>query len=506
MGRKNGKSNKGSNKLPKESSISEVIVPHRVGKYKISPQKRNELNQLVDKLLKVTSVARSAGNSNVKKDFETHLQIHKILTKIMILESDINIPLPSRNENAERELLAWLESNGVEIDGVEIAQFSGYGYGLKAKRDLAEGEKIITIPRKVTFCQETFTNSLLDKLAEIDTMVRLMPNVYISLLLLIERFRTDKPSFFTPYINMLPNSYTTILYFSPEELQELKGSPTLESALKQCRNIARQYAYFYNIFQNKCDPASEILRDVFTYDQYRWAVSTVMTRQNFIPTYDCSINNALIPMWDLANHSNGKISTNYNLNTDSSECFAWRDFVAGEQVFIFYGARSNADLLVHNGFIYPPNNVDSYKIRLGVSKSDPLEYLKSLLLQRLELPMAADFSILCGQLPIENKLLAFVRIFNMNQEQLQYWIDHDRSTDLMHVDCALETELDNKTWSFLQARIKLLATLYPTKLEDDLKIDLDALTEHKKMAVQLRICEKSILQRASEYVEQRIKS
>ena len=56
--------------------------------------------------------------------------------------------------------------------------------------------------------------------------------------------------------------------------QELRGSPALEDALKQFKYVSRQYAYFYRKFQ------SMILRDYFTFDEYRWAVSTVMTRQN----------------------------------------------------------------------------------------------------------------------------------------------------------------------------------------------------------------------------------
>ena len=40
-----------------------------------------------------------------------------------------------------------------------------------------------------------------------------------------------------------------------------------------------------------------------------WAVSTVMTRQNFVPSSDGkTMLNALIPMWDMCNHSNGKVS------------------------------------------------------------------------------------------------------------------------------------------------------------------------------------------------------
>lgn len=44
-----------------------------------------------------------------------------------------------------------------------------------------------------------------------------------------------------------------------------------------------------------------------------------------------------------------QISTAYNPVLDRSECLALKNFKAGEQLFIFYGARSNADLFVHNG-------------------------------------------------------------------------------------------------------------------------------------------------------------
>ena len=45
----------------------------------------------------------------------------------------------------------------------------------------------------------------------------------------------------------------------------------------------------------------------------RWAVSTVMTRQNQIPTPDGSkITFGLIPMWDMCNHCNGTVSLTEN--------------------------------------------------------------------------------------------------------------------------------------------------------------------------------------------------
>jgi len=75
-------------------------------------------------------------------------------------------------------------------------------------------------------------------------------------------------------------TYNTVLYYTPEDFKELRGSPAFEDALKQFKYIARQYAYFYKKFQ------AMILRDYFTFDEYRWAVSTVMTRQNQVLS-DC---------------------------------------------------------------------------------------------------------------------------------------------------------------------------------------------------------------------------
>ncbi|CAG4945840.1 unnamed protein product [Parnassius apollo] len=75
-----------------------------------------------------------------------------------------------------------------------------------------------------------------------------------------------------------------------------------------------------------------------------------MTRQNQIQLADTTTT-AFIPLWDMCNHEQGKITTDYNKKLNRGECYALRDFKAGEQIFIFYGARSNADLFLHNGYV-----------------------------------------------------------------------------------------------------------------------------------------------------------
>ncbi|XP_046664621.1 actin-histidine N-methyltransferase [Homalodisca vitripennis] len=505
MGKKSQNKPQAKNVAPNQTKPNQGSATTKKNCNKLSPQKRNEVNQLVDKLLKVSTAVHSTTSSSAK-DWETHLEIEKILNKINVIESELKLPLPNRTESSQEALLTWLENNSAEVNGVGIQEFHGQGQGLVALRDVSVGEMMVAVPRRLMITVETIQSSKLGYLLANETMLKHMPNVALALFLLLERFCKDTPSFWAPYIEMLPSTYTTVLYFSAQDLQELKGSPTLESALKQCRNIARQYAYFHKLFENMGDPASEILRDVFTYEQYRWAVSTVMTRQNFIPSADgsCMVN-ALIPLWDMANHSNGKISTDYSLGTDRSECLAWRDFNAGEQVFIFYGARSNADLLVHNGFVYPDNLHDSFRVRLGVAKSDPLATERGRVLARLALPTAADFVLLRGPQPVEGQLLAFLRIFSMQQEHLEHWAESDKVSDLTYTDCSLDTQVETKAWTFLMARIKLLQSLYPTTLQDDLKIVTEDMSECRKLAIQLRIAEKSILQSALEYIQLRDK-
>lgn len=102
-----------------------------------------------------------------------------------------------------------------------------------------------------------------------------------------------------------------------------------------------------------------------------WAASTVMTRQNRVPvnlrgdqtTSSSSLAPAdgdaadqgaesgpvLIPLWDMANHMNGQIATGYNEELQRVESQTLKAFAKGEQIFIYYGDRTNADFMVHNG-------------------------------------------------------------------------------------------------------------------------------------------------------------
>lgn len=108
-------------------------------------------------------------------------------------------------------------------------------------------------------------------------------------------------------------------------------------------------------------------------------------------------------------------STTYQVETKSCVCIAPRNYCAGEQINIFYGKRSNADFLVHNGFVYPENHHDAVKIRFGISNSDAY-LLRLALLRKLKLPASGEYLIKSDtENPIHLSVLGFVRIFKMTE-------------------------------------------------------------------------------------------
>src|SRR5687768_6927050 len=57
----------------------------------------------------------------------------------------------------------WLFTNGAMLDGADIEQFSGYGYGLKATKDLNELDSIAIVPKRLIISSENARKSPIGK-------------------------------------------------------------------------------------------------------------------------------------------------------------------------------------------------------------------------------------------------------------------------------------------------------------------------------------------------------
>ncbi|XP_031436430.2 actin-histidine N-methyltransferase [Clupea harengus] len=245
------------------------------------------------------------------------------------------------------------------------------------------------------------------------------------------------------------------------------------------------------------------LKDAFTFDDYRWAVSSVMTRQNQIPTEDGSrVTLALIPLWDMCNHTNGLITTGYNLEDDRCECVALQDYKENQQIYIFYGTRSNAEFVIHNGFFFEDNAHDRVKIKLGVSKSERLYAMKAEVLARAGIPSSSIFALHCSDPPISAQLLAFLRVFCMTEEELKDYLVGEHAINkiftLGNTEFPVSWDNEIKLWTFLETRASLLLKTYKTTSEEDrTMLEKPDLSLHSRTAIKLRLAEKEILERAA---------
>ncbi|XP_058454720.1 actin-histidine N-methyltransferase [Malaya genurostris] len=496
------------------------------GGKKLSMSKQNELNTLVDSLMKLSFLK----TTTINEQFKQYQDMHAILERIRKVESELKLKTNNgkpRQTNIEA-FCRWAKEHGCQFEGLKISEFSGFELGLEATKDFQAGELFITVPKELIF-SVTADNKIPEIMKDIPVMMEQnLSNLMLALMLIVERFQSN--SAWKPYLDVLPERYSTVLYFSPADMGELKGTSAFESALKQCKNIARQYGFIKKFIQ----PKTALLKENFTYDLYCWAASTVMTRQNLIPvnlagtesgtngagdaasssTEDGSRSNpVLIPFWDMANHMHGEITTGYNEQLERVESVALKDFRKGEQIFIYYGDRSNANFLVHNGFVYSDNGNSNVSMQLGLNAADELFEQRKQLLEKLNLSTAGDYSICRGTNCISSELLGFARVFNMTKEQLTHWIGQDETITkkLLDPGQALEDEaLEQKVWKFLSIRLQMMLRMSGTTLEQDEALlasqgqkGAPKLGHIRSMLVQYRVVEKSIVTETIEYCKRK---
>ncbi|XP_034051462.1 actin-histidine N-methyltransferase [Thalassophryne amazonica] len=459
----------------------------------VSPK---EMMNLVSELLqKCSSTAPSAG-----KEWEEYIQIRGLVEKIRKKQKGMSTVFEGSREDYFPDLMSWAQENGASCDGFTVADFGTEGYGLRASKDVKAEELFLWIPRRMLMTVESAKNSVLGPLYSQDRIMQAMGNVTLALHLLCERSNPTSP--WLPYIRSLPQEYDTPLYYQQEEVQLLLGTQAVQDVLSQYKNTVRQYAYFYKLIQTHPAASKLPLKDCFTFDDYRWAVSSVMTRQNQIPTEDGNrVMLALIPLWDMCNHTNGLITTGYNLEDDRCECVALQDYKENEQIYIFYGTRSNAEFVIHNGFFFQDNAHDRVKIKLGVSKSERLYAMKAEVLARAGIPASSIFTLHCNEPPISAQMLAFLRVFCMTEEELKDYLLGESAINkiftLGNSDFPVSWENEIKLWTFLETRAALLLKTYKTTSEEDRSmLEKPDLSVHSRMAIQLRLAEKQILEKA----------
>ena len=99
----------------------------------MAPNKRAELNNMVEKLLNLSSNFTADDPSTPAKLFAEFEEIYALITKIRNIEmqANMNRRLRGPRKMHVKPFMDWLQKYGAKIEGVEIAEFENQGLGLK---------------------------------------------------------------------------------------------------------------------------------------------------------------------------------------------------------------------------------------------------------------------------------------------------------------------------------------------------------------------------------------
>eukprot|EP00300_Choanocystis_sp_HF-7_P038609 c5574_g1_i1.p1 GENE.c5574_g1_i1~~c5574_g1_i1.p1 ORF type:complete len:531 (+),score=115.51 c5574_g1_i1:56-1648(+) len=391
-------------------------------------------------------------------------------------------------------LKTWLgDAFAANWESVDIVAGMAEGSGLVARKALAAGEPFLFVSRAHMMAYEDALKApLLGPLARSDRLLQQMPELVLSLLLLQEA--ADPVSKWRPYIESLPHSFTTPLYFTRRDFAELSGSPALADCLSFLKQSLRIYTYLKPI-------ASQfgIAANRFSWANWAWASSAVVSRQNSIPLVlpgatETSTQLALIPVWDMCNHEpSGEITSFYDVSREGVAAQAVRAFGAGDAIYMNYGPRSNAKLLCFAGFAVDPNPYDTYPITLAVpEEGDELAPARGGMLAKAGI--ASECTFFLNHEALDPNLMLFARVLTLARSELGLYkgVMEGKRVSL---------ENDLAALALLKATVEELAATAAAAAGDAGTADAAESTGLKRSMALLRSGERALLARSLVLIE-----
>jgi hypothetical protein len=251
--------------------------------------------------------------------------------------------------------------------------------------------------------------------------------------------------------------------------------------------------------------------DKYTYDLFIWAFIMLLSRAARLSSKSGGEELALVPYADLMNHSpysNTYIDAQRSglpllSRTEEVALYADRSYKKFEQVFINYGEKSNADLLLLYGFALERNPFNAVDISVGLSKNDPLYNQKKAYLDRAGRgAFSVRFPLQQDRYPSE--LIDFLRLLLVEPEDLGL-------TTLDNVDFnePISPSLERRVLTTMIGICESYLEQYPTTADEDDKLINDKnmislFSRQQRMAIKLRVSEKRILQQTITAVKEEL--
>jgi len=443
---------------------------------------------------------------------------------------------------ANRNLLAWLEQNGnvylsdqsawgmaphplaVSTETVDETTNESTGRGLLARRNINEGDELITIPMSLCLTVDKARDALGS-----DVIPPGM-NEYLAIAthLIYERNVVGEKSFWKPYLDVLPpvEEVNPTFTWSDEDLAFLDGSPVIAATRSLQAKLKREYDALIGGDRGLIARfPSKFPAEAFTYENWVWAFTMLFSRAIRLRNLKEGEGLALVPYADFINHSpfsgayvDARESGSWLFKEGEEEVilYADRGYRKMEQVYISYGPKSNAELLLLYGFALERNPFNSVDVTVSIrpsslqaavdsnSETDPLAEEKLEFLQRVGRDTTVDFPCYADRYPIE--MLEYLRLMQMTLEDTRgkplSAFDYTRTISAANEAAVLKS---------IVMAVQYQLQKYPTSEEQDAALIQDKgmfrlFNYNQRMAIRHRRNEKRLLKRTVAALEKQIRS
>ncbi|XP_046580739.1 SET domain-containing protein 4-like, partial [Haliotis rubra] len=359
------------------------------------------------------------------------------------------------------------------------------GRGLRTNKALHKGEIILSIPESALITTNTVFRSDVGAILK-KCVPPLSPQRVLSVFLVWEWEKGATSSWY-PYIQTLPPTFSTPLYFTGKELERLPPNAYMKSISEQTR-VQDIFANIRDFLRKHCPDFN-----IFTYERFRWAWCVVNTRSVYVKILESpylslterETNVALAPYLDLLNHSaEAKIEARLNRESRRYEIVTADKYQKYDQVFINYNPYSNDELFIEYGFTLPDNPFNVYEFTTA-----DLEILR----HKFSVDNWDRKMDIIGEMKLKNDLTCrtdgmawnlhtLLRITAMSCDELNNW----RAVYMGEVS----QENEVRTLNFA----KVLLQVALVKIKKYLVSERDLLSEHETLALTLVQDKKHVLE------------
>ncbi len=493
-----------------------------------------------DKELQAANKAKMSGlNPNASTQSNNKLSANARLVEWLKEEGDVYLDDASGWGEAPHPM-------AISTETVDELTNESSGRGLLARRSINQEEELLKIPLDLCITKKSARKTLGTDI--------LPPNIneYLAMAcqLIHEKYVMGSKSYYKAYMDVLPEieEVNPTFTWSDDDLNFLDGSPVVAATKSMQMKLMNEYNALLGDEGKLCDQYPDVFpREYFTYKNWVWAFTNLFSRAIRLRNMKQGETLAMVPYADLINHSpysgaylDARETGDWLFKTGEEEVilYADRGYRKMEQIYISYGPKSNADLLLLYGFALERNPFNSVDVTVSIAprtednindikskirqlweqdentdnkeddlnkfEVDPLAEEKVAFLKRVGRSNTVDFPCYADRYPTE--MLEFLRLMMMTQEDCRGRplndFDYTRTISAANEAAVLYSVVDAVT-----AQLER----YPTTEEDDAAVIKDRgmfrlLSYNQRMAVRHRRNEKRLLKRTIAALENQIRT